>query len=145
MLPRFVSWRAGRRSRFVDSLLADTGSLLSAEGVQYYRQLLQNPEHVAGALNMMASWQLETLTERLSSLNTPLLLLAGENDRTISPSQATLVSERVACATAERLPNVGHLAHEENPALLENAIFHWCLPTNKTRLCEATENSSNEN
>jgi magnesium chelatase accessory protein len=100
---------------------AATGSRLDATGTALYGQLVSNPGHAAGALGMMANWDLDTLERELPRLATPLAQIVGTNDRTISPSQAQRVLARLQPAT--RLPvialqGLGHLAHEERPDLV---------------------------
>jgi magnesium chelatase accessory protein len=53
------------------------------------------------------------------------LLVAG-NDHAVPPRQATQVAERVATATLEALPGLGHLAHEERPQLVAERILQIC-------------------
>lgn len=118
LIPRLVSWRAAANDQLATKLLDDTGSQLNRDGVAYYGQLLQRPAHVAGALNMMAHWDLKPFWQRLPSLDTPLLLLAGNQDRTVLPRQASEASRRIQAATLRWLPGLGHLAHEESPALI---------------------------
>jgi len=107
----------------IDRLLASTGSSIDRAGRQGYARLVRNPGHIAGALAMMANWNLDTLARDLPRLETRLLLLSGANDLTIPPAQATRVSRLVRGARLELLPGLGHLAHEENPALVADRII----------------------
>ncbi len=120
LVPRVFSWRAADPG-VLRSLLEATGSRLDATGTALYGQLVSNPGHAAGALGMMANWDLDTLERELPRLATPLAQIVGTNDRTISPSQAQRVLARLQPAT--RLPvialqGLGHLAHEERPDLV---------------------------
>jgi len=101
--------------RAVDRLLYGTGSTLDAEGVALYARLIRSPAHVHGALTMMASWSLDELVRDLGRLAVPTLLVAAGNDRTVPPSQATQVASHIHGARVEKLPGLGHLAHEEAP------------------------------
>jgi len=49
-------------------------------------------------------------------LGTPLHLVRALKDRTISPADAGKVAKLTPRATIIDLPNLGHLAHEENPS-----------------------------
>jgi len=100
----------------VRRLLASTGSRLDARGTELYSRLTRSPGHVAGALAMMARWNLDELPEALRALDVPVLLVVGERDGTIAPAQATRVASLLPHARVERLPGLGHLAHEEQPA-----------------------------
>jgi len=121
VIPRIVSWRA-KHSALATKLLNDTGSRIDAEGREYYAHLLRNPEHIAGALAMMAHWNLETFARCLPQLKEPLHLIVGGNDRTVPPRQSRQLSEIMDNATLTELPALGHLAHEEAPGLIANTI-----------------------
>ncbi len=108
--------------RAVDRLLDGTGSTLDAEGVALYARLIRSPDHVHGALTMMANWELEPLVRDLGRLAVPSLLVAAANDRTVAPSQATEVASRIHGARVEKLAGLGHLAHEEAPAHIATVI-----------------------
>ena len=111
---RLFAWGAGDRSA-VERLLGTTGSRLDPEGVELYRQLVRNPGHVAGALGMMAHWDLRPLERDLPRLQPSLTLVTGSNDRTIPPAEAVRVRALLPTATLVTLPGLGHLAHEERP------------------------------
>ncbi|MCX7272433.1 MAG: alpha/beta fold hydrolase [Burkholderiales bacterium] len=96
-------------------LLRGTGSTIDPVGERCYAQLIANPGHVAGALAMMANWDLRALERDLPAIEADLLLIVGERDRTVPPAQAQAVRRRVPHATIETLPGLGHLAHEEQP------------------------------
>lgn len=114
---RIAAARARDRSA-VERLLASTGSRLDPRGRELYARLVQSPGHVAGALAMMAGWDLESLWRDLPRLAVPLRLVVGRNDGTVPPADAERVRARVPGATVERLPGLGHLMHEEAPARL---------------------------
>ena len=114
LAPRFFAWQAAD-PRVLARLLHGTGSRLNAEGVALYRRLVASPGHVAGALAMMAQWDLPALAAQLPKLRAPLHLVVGEGDATIPPVDAERVQARVAGCTVDRLPGLGHLAHEEDP------------------------------
>jgi magnesium chelatase accessory protein len=91
-----------------------------------YQQLVRNPHHVAGALGMMANWDLRGFERELSQLRARLVLIVGDNDRTVPPAQALVVARRLAGTDIVRLPGLGHLAHEEAPALVAEEIIKRC-------------------
>jgi magnesium chelatase accessory protein len=113
VVPQLFSERA-RSHGAVERLIASTGSTLDAAGVALYRRLLSSPEHVAGALEMMANWDLEALGRDMPRLATPVLLVVGERDRTVPPAAAVQLSSRLRAARVRTLPGLGHLAHEED-------------------------------
>ena len=96
-------------------LIASTGSVLEADGVELYARLLRNSEHVGGALAMMANWDLKALASKISQLKPALTLVIGSNDLAVPPAQAHRVHRMLPASTVITLPGVGHLAHEEQP------------------------------
>lgn len=125
--PLVPEWfaRQAQAPRTLERLLDSTGSTLDATGTALYGRLVRNPVHAAGALNMMAHWDLGRLASRMSSLRTPVHLVVGENDRTVPPSQAERVCARLPAAVrrpVQRLPGLGHLAHEEDPERVAQRI-----------------------
>ncbi len=114
--PAFAAWAAG--PRVARRLLDGTGSHIDALGERCYAHLLQQLTHVAGALRFMASWDLLPLQTQLPQLAAPLLLIAGDNDRTLPPQHAQRVAQRVPGARCVRLTGLGHLAHEEDAGLV---------------------------
>ncbi|ETX15916.1 magnesium chelatase [Roseivivax halodurans JCM 10272] len=99
------------------TLLQGTGSTIDPEGVALYARLLRDRAHVEGALLMMSQWSLDRLLSDLPGITAPSLFLLGENDRTVPPESAETAAARIPHARAERLPGLGHLAHEEAPDL----------------------------
>ena len=102
----------------VERLIAGTGSTLDAQGLALYGVLLRDAKHAAGALHMMANWDLRLLAHDLAHLHTPLTMIVGTDDRAVPPHDAERVRRRVPAAlrcVIERMPGAGHLVHEERP------------------------------
>jgi magnesium chelatase accessory protein len=114
-LPQLFAWRAGD-PRIVEKLLASTGSRLDPQGVSLYTLLVRTPGHAAGALKMMANWDLVPVVRDLPKFSARLLLVVGANDRTIPPADSARVQAMVPGATLISMPGLGHLSHEEDPA-----------------------------
>jgi magnesium chelatase accessory protein len=85
--------------------------------------LLQTPAHCAGALEMMANWDLTRMPDDLRRVTVPALLIVGANDKAVSPAEAEKVARLLPQAKILRLSGVGHLAHEENPRAVADAIL----------------------
>jgi magnesium chelatase accessory protein len=132
LVPKLFSWRAGDRA-VTERLLRSTGSKLDAEGVALYGELMRHPAHAAAALNMMAQWDLPALQRDISRLATPLLLIVGENDRTVPPREATRLQRLLPNARIERLADLGHLAHEEAPDKIGALIASFAERVQVTR------------
>lgn len=120
----------------VERLIGGTGSSLDPEGVALYARLVRNPCHVAGALGMMAHWNLRPLERDLARLATPLHFIVGANDRAVPPAVAERVRALLPRSTATShhvVPAAGHLVHEERPEavarLLLAAKAQWPAPT----------------
>ncbi len=122
LAPRFFSWRA-RTGGAVARLMESTGSHITPEGLAYYERLLASSSHVAGALKMMANWDLESLRRDLPKLTVPLTLMVGTRDRAIPPEVSHQVARMVPNADVVTLPGFGHLAHEEAPQKVAAAII----------------------
>lgn len=120
-IPGIISKRAASGS-LTNRLLRDTGSVIDAEGQHYYKQLLGSKKHVAGALKMMADWNLNALAAKLPIMQLPLHLITGSNDKTVSPKQSRDLHQKLPLSTLHELEALGHLAHEENPKLLHSLI-----------------------
>ncbi len=112
--PQVFAWQASDRRR-VERLMESTGSNIDAEGLSHYADLFSCPGHVAGALGMMANWDLETLASNLVRLDVPLVQIVGAEDGTIPPRNAQTVAKKVRRGRVVVLERLGHLAHEEAP------------------------------
>ena len=124
LVPRLFSWLA-HDAAAVTRLIDGTGSQIDAAGTRQYGRLVGNPGHVAGALSMMSNWDLDALQPRLAELAVPLLLVTGDKDRAVPPAQAEQVARRVLDARVLRLAQLGHLAHEEQPRLVADAVLNF--------------------
>jgi magnesium chelatase accessory protein len=105
--------------RAVERLIGGTGSTLDAQGIELYGRLVRDANHAAGALGMMAQWDLRPLERDLAQLRTPLALITGANDRAVPSADARRVIELIPAATPRALdvlPGAGHLVHEERAA-----------------------------
>lgn len=125
LVPRLFAWRAADPA-VLQRLIDGTGSTLDAKGLALYRTLVANPGHAAGALAMMANWDLEALAHGLPRVTPPVSLVVGSADRTVPPHQAyqaMALLPRIAGTAVTHLEGLGHLAHEERPDLLVNHVL----------------------
>ncbi len=118
--PAFAAW--ARLPTVTQRLLHSTGSRIDALGQRCYAHLVRDPEHAAGTLRLMASWDLTPLQTDLPLLKTPLLLITGDNDKTLSPAHAQRVAQQVRGTRCFTLRGLGHLAHEEDAAAVLAAV-----------------------
>jgi magnesium chelatase accessory protein len=119
-VPRIFAYTANADT--VRRLIEGTGSKIDPDGLKLYQRLFANPAHCAGALSMMARWELEPLIEALPRLTIPLHLITGSEDRAVPPDDADEIKKRLPTLTVTRLKGLGHLAHEEDPALCASEI-----------------------
>ncbi len=124
-LPAVPRWfnLAASSDAVADTLVRVTGSRPPAATIRHYENLLRCERHVAAALQMMAEWNLHGLPGELASLRCPLYLLACANDAAVPVEQARQVAAGVPRARVEVIPRVGHLGHEENPAVVAEVIL----------------------
>ena len=118
--PRLFAWSADKAA--VSRLLRGMGSVIEPAGIDQYVRLFANKTHVEGVLAMLANWDLVPLQRDLAKLKTPLALIAAAQDKAVPPETARQIQARLPGARIERLRGLGHLAHEENPALVAELI-----------------------
>lgn len=121
LTPKLFTWQA-RDPRAVERVISGTGSTINAQALDLYVRLFRSPRHVSSALAMMAQWDLEGLSRRLSGLDVPLVLIASENDKAVPPDQAFKVRDLVPGSRVVYVRHHGHLAHEEDPAGIRDLI-----------------------
>jgi len=124
LVPRLFAWRAAD-PHMREKLIAATGSVLDPVGQALYGRLMQDAGHASAALAMMANWDLCTLARDLPQLRTPMHLCVGEGDRTVAPTQAAQVRGRLRphpLTAVTSLGSLGHMAHEERPALVAERV-----------------------
>jgi magnesium chelatase accessory protein len=113
LLPRFFSSAASITR--VERLMRDTGSSISAEAVRAYHQLFQSPDHIAGALGMMAAWDLKEVDRWLSRIEASTIFVVGDNDKAVPPATSEKAATHCRNAKVMHVKGFGHLLHEESP------------------------------
>ncbi len=122
-LAPYLAARMARQPGEVARFLArSTGSRIDAAGIAGYAALFGTADHCAGALGMMADWDLAGLRRDLARVNVPLLLIHGSADAAISLTDARAATAMIAHARLVALEGLGHLAHEEQPARIVDLI-----------------------
>ena len=107
--------RAARSTERVRRLLDSTGSVVEPEGLELYRRLLSDPQHVEGTFAMMVHWDLRPLRRALRQVEPATLVLVGERDGTVPPEVGRAVAGEIPGARMEVFADAGHLLHEEQP------------------------------
>lgn len=112
-------WLAASVARFaVDTgsfLAKSTGSQIDRRGVQLYGRLFGSPAHCAGAIGLMADWELEGIAAALPRLPVPMTVIHGERDAAVPVGEGREVAA-ISNGRFVGLAGLGHLAHEEDPA-----------------------------
>ncbi len=121
---RVFSGIAGNSAR-VQSLIGSTGSKLEAAELSRYISLVADKDHVDGALLMMAQWSLDGLLSDLPDVSNCCLLITAQNDATVPERVSQTAAKRLLNASHLSLPDLGHLAHEEDPALIAHHITRF--------------------
>ena len=111
--------RPDRARRLIDS----TGSTLDAEGYALYARLLADRAHVDGTLQMMANSNTDALWHHMPQITAPCLLITGDRDKAVSPEVSDRAAAHLPKARVLHLPELGHLAHEEDPETLSRLIL----------------------
>ncbi|MEL7205767.1 MAG: alpha/beta fold hydrolase BchO [Pseudomonadota bacterium] len=106
-------------------LIRTTGSNIPDESLRCYARLFSDRGHVDSTLQMMAQWDLDKFAARIKRVETPMLLIAGSNDLTVSPDVSRRTAAAMINTTFVELEGLGHLAHEEDPDLVAQTILDW--------------------
>jgi magnesium chelatase accessory protein len=121
ILSRIAS-SAGETGKF---LRRSTGSHIDAAGERYYARLFSKSGHCDGALRMMANWRLEPLRDRLGELAAPVLLVHASKDSAIKSADILQAAALIPGCETREMASLGHLAHEEDPALAASIIAEF--------------------
>ena len=129
LMPELFAMRTRMPGEVAAFLQRATASPIDARGVELYERLLQTSGHIGGALALMASWDLNALETALPTIDLPVLLLHGARDATIPASTSTTVAGRLPNGRLHILSGLGHLAHEESPAVHAGLIADFARET----------------
>ncbi|MGY6555753.1 MAG: alpha/beta fold hydrolase BchO [Wenzhouxiangella sp.] len=130
LTPRMLA-RSAQDTRRVDRLIQGTGSRLDDGGLELYRQLFSNTAHVRATLGMMAGWDLHTLVRNLPSLRVPLALISADLDKAVPASDAEKICDLLPGTQRVTLPGLGHLAHEEDAALVAQHVRSYAMRSHR--------------
>ncbi len=125
LIPKLFASRAASGDT-VKSLLARTGSPLDAEGIRLYQALACNTAHVAGALGMMANWDLEGMKQSFGGYEGAVTLITAQDDPMVPPTDSRDAFSRLQNAQLLERPAGGHLVHEQEPAEIADILIKNC-------------------
>ncbi len=121
--------KATGNTKRVSSLISGTGSKLDSNGLELYRQLVSNRDHVDGTLLMMAQWQLDNLLKALPQITAETLLIGCTNDKAVPAITSKTAADKMPNARYLELPDLGHLGHEEDPQQFVKLITDFMTQT----------------
>lgn len=116
----------------IRTLIESTGSQIGPEGLDLYRRLVGDRDHVNGTLLMMAQWNLRPLLSQLPAHDGQVHFIVGERDATVPPAVSRDLAARMKRADLHALPDLGHLAHEEAPEEVAVLIAKLAAPAPAT-------------
>lgn len=102
----------GEAERFI---AAATHSRIGPISQRCYARLLGHRQHCAGALQMMAHWDLGQFRHTLGAMHRPVLLIHADNDPAIPAAAAHEAAGLLPDCTLVNIAGAGHLAHEARP------------------------------
>jgi len=118
---------SARDPKRVARLIEGTGSDISPEALARYAALIGRSGHVAGALSMMANWDLSRIGDDLKAAPQGGVFVAAENDRAVPLKSSETAARLAPGGELVRLPGLGHLAHEEDPEAIAALIRERAL------------------
>jgi magnesium chelatase accessory protein len=106
----------GAQPALSDLVLGAASSTLPAAQRDAYRALFASPSHVAGALAMMAAWDIAALLDRLATASLPpTTLVHGTRDAFVPLAALRTTVASLPTVTVVPWEGAGHLLHEEQP------------------------------
>jgi magnesium chelatase accessory protein len=109
----------------VRNIIGATGTDLDDAALGLYTRLIARRDHVEGTLAMMAQWSLKDLNAALPGIRVPTLFIHGERDQAVRIVVAERAASVMPDASLLALPGVGHLAQEEAPERVAEAILDF--------------------
>ncbi len=90
-----------------------------------YRRALQTPEWDISLLALMRDGMSNNLDPRLKDLNVPTLIVWGEHDTWIPPTNAPKLNQDIAGSKLVMIENAGHVPHEEKPEEFNGVLIDF--------------------
>jgi 3-oxoadipate enol-lactonase len=118
---------------FGETFLSDPAR--ASEREELRRQLVKNPRDVWRAMRGVITRR--GVTEELSRIITPTLILVGEEDVATTPEMADLLHARITGSRLLRLPHVGHMCNLEQPELVSHTLRLFLEQLSAPRVMEA--------
>ena len=107
-----------------EKLIANTGSKITKDRLDYYKALFSKPNHVKGTLKLMAEWDLSEFLKNLKNCNSNIIFLVGILDKTVPFSVSKKWSQILPRTKYHEISGAGHLVHEERPHEVSQIILN---------------------
>jgi pimeloyl-ACP methyl ester carboxylesterase len=101
------------------------GSKVTPDVLSGYRRALQTPDWDIGLLALIRDGMSNNLGPRLKELSVPTLIVWGEHDTWISPTNAPKLKADIAGSKLAVIPNAGHVPHEEKPEEFNGLVIDF--------------------
>lgn len=112
--------------KMYEALSADDWRAMFPEGVALYERINPQPDCERLIEALKGLWLNSSVDgypkERVRNIETPLLIVRGDDDELVSRSNAVELADRVKNAKLLNLPFAGHVAHEDQPK-----TFLWAV------------------
>ena len=112
-----------RNNERTEKLIANTGSKITNDRLDYYKILFSKPDHVKGTLKLMAEWDLSEFLKHLKNLDANINFLVGTLDKTVPISISKKWSQILTKSNYKEIQGAGHLVHEEMPYEVSQSIL----------------------
>ena len=128
---RIVEFRTGSPERIREILLQDTVSQLGTSDpdpaaiVDGRMQAIADRSAYINGAEAVRSMRVDSLNDRLSAVDCPVLIVSGELDVWCPRRAAEIMLERLPTATFIELPGIGHLVTDDDPDGLAAVIRTW--------------------
>ena len=113
-----------KNSERTEKLIANTGSKITNDRLEYYKVLFSEPNHVKGTLKLMAEWDLSKFLKDLKKINSNIFFLVGNLDKTVPISVSKKWSKILTKSQYNEIGGAGHLVHEEKPYEVSQSILN---------------------
>lgn len=126
MARNVAEWGSGRVFEMMkEKLFAPSTLQRQREIVDAVRRVVERtpPSGIAAAQRGMATRP--DVTDMLSSIGVPTLVLCGAEDAISAPSEMRAIAEAIPNATFVEIPSAGHMTTVENPGAVNEALVRF--------------------
>lgn len=115
---------ADRSDSFIAGAYANA-DLVTAAVLEGYRLPLRANDWDKGLWEVVVARRSERPADVLSRISVPTLVIAGTEDAYVPLADSVRASKEVSGATLARIPDAGHIPHEERPEQFANEVFRF--------------------